>query len=189
MTTLNTWNESLSGVSDLFAALSETQDENSRKYLKLQKASIFMSMAASLAKSISAAVEVGWPALLATVPSTIAMMVSHFAQIKSIQSQAKYADGGLVTGPGSGRSDSINAKLSNGEYVVNSNGTAMYKPILDYINSSTGRNAALTANKTSELEQMFTRAIMNMPNPIVSVESIDRQRNTIKQVDVLSRLG
>lgn len=189
MTTLNTWNESLSGVSDLFSALSETQDENSRKYLKLQKASIFMSMAASLAKSISAAVEVGWPALLATVPSTIAMMVSHFAQIKSIQSQAKYADGGYVSGAGSGTSDSINAKLSNGEYVVNSNGTAMYKPILDYINSSTGRNAALTANKTSELEQMFTRAVMNMPAPVVSVESIDRQRNTIKQVDVLSKLG
>lgn len=189
MTTLNTWNESLSGVSDLFAALSETQSENSRKYLKLQKASIFMSMAASLAKGIASAVEVGFPALLATVPATIAMLVSQFAQIKSIESQAKYADGGYVSGAGSGTSDSINAKLSNGEYVVNSNGTAMYKPILDYINSSTGRNAALTANKTSELEQMFTRAIMNMPAPVVSVESIDRQRNTIKQVDVLSKLG
>ena len=189
MTTLNTWNESLSGVSDLFSALSETQDENSRKYLKLQKASIFMSMAASLAKGIASAVEVGFPALLATVPATIAMLVSQFAQIKSIQSQAKYADGGYVSGAGSGTSDSINARLSNGEYVVNSNGTAMYKPILDYINSSTGRNAALTANKTSELEQLFTRAIMNMPAPVVSVESIDRQRNTIKQVDVLSKLG
>lgn len=189
MTTLNTWDKSLSGVSDLFAALSETQDENSRKYLKLQKASIFMSMAASLAKGIASAVEVGFPALLATVPATIAMLVSQFAQIKNIQSQAKFADGGYVSGAGSGTSDSINARLSNGEYVVNSNGTAMYRPILDYINSSTGRNAALTANKTSELEQMFTRAIMNMPSPIVSVESIDRQRNTINQVGVLSKLG
>lgn len=189
MTTLNTWNESLSGVSDLFSALAETQDENSRKYLKLQKASIFMSMAASLAKGIAAATEAGWPMLLASIPATVASLVAQFAQIKSIQSQAKYADGGPVFGAGSGTSDSINARLSNGEYVVNSNSTAIYRPILDYINSSTGRSAALTANKTSELEQMFTRAIMNMPNPIVSVESIDRQRNTIRQVDVLSKLG
>lgn len=189
MTTLNTWNESLSGVSDLFAALSETQDENSRKYLKLQKASIFLSMAASLAKGISAATEAGWPMLLATIPATVASLVAQFAQIKSIQSQAKYADGGPVFGAGSGTSDSINARLSNGEYVINSNGSQMYRPILDYINASTGRNATMTANKTTELEQMFTRAIMNMPAPVVSVESIDRQRNTIRQVDVLSKLG
>ena len=31
----------------------------------------------------------------------------------------KFADGGLVTGPGSDRSDSIPAMLSNGEYVIN----------------------------------------------------------------------
>lgn len=46
-----------------------------------------------------------------------------------------FADGGRVAGPGSGRSDSIVARLSNGEYVVNSKAARKYGPLLDAINS------------------------------------------------------
>ena len=45
------------------------------------------------------------------------------------------ADGGLVRGPGSGRSDSIPARLSNGEYVVNAAATRQNLPLLEAINS------------------------------------------------------
>lgn len=43
------------------------------------------------------------------------------------------ADGGMVRGPGSGKSDSVLAMLSNGEYVVNASATAMKRsePIAD----------------------------------------------------------
>jgi hypothetical protein len=45
------------------------------------------------------------------------------------------ADGGYVQGPGTGRSDSIPSMLSNGEFVVNANGTKTFGPILNAINA------------------------------------------------------
>ena len=44
------------------------------------------------------------------------------------------ADGGPVTGPGTGRSDSIPAMLSNGEFVVNAAASKKYRPLLDALN-------------------------------------------------------
>lgn len=46
-----------------------------------------------------------------------------------------FADGGHVSGPGSGTSDSIPAMLSNGEFVVNSKATAANRPVLEAINA------------------------------------------------------
>ena len=48
----------------------------------------------------------------------------------------KAADGGLIRGPGSDRSDSVPAMLSDGEFVVNSRSTRLFQPILSAINSS-----------------------------------------------------
>lgn len=48
-----------------------------------------------------------------------------------------FADGGLISGPGTGRSDSISANVSNGEYVVNQASTSRYLPIIDAINNDT----------------------------------------------------
>ncbi|WP_280393035.1 transglycosylase SLT domain-containing protein [Nocardia wallacei] len=47
------------------------------------------------------------------------------------------AEGGLIEGPGTGTSDSILARLSNGEYVVNAAQTARYLPVLQAINGDT----------------------------------------------------
>ncbi|TCK00533.1 hypothetical protein [Nocardia alba] len=48
---------------------------------------------------------------------------------------AGYAGGGSVRGPGTGSSDSILARLSNGEFVVNAAATAGALPLLEAINS------------------------------------------------------
>jgi hypothetical protein len=45
------------------------------------------------------------------------------------------ASGGKVSGPGTGTSDSIPARLSNGEYVVNAAATQKNQPLLEAINS------------------------------------------------------
>jgi hypothetical protein len=45
-----------------------------------------------------------------------------------------FASGGFVSGPGTGRSDSINARLSDGEFVVNARSTSRFLPLLDAIN-------------------------------------------------------
>jgi hypothetical protein len=45
------------------------------------------------------------------------------------------ATGGYISGPGTGRSDSIPAMLSNGEFVVNAAATSKFKPLLRAINA------------------------------------------------------
>ncbi len=47
----------------------------------------------------------------------------------------KAATGGYISGPGTGRSDSIPARLSNGEYVINARATKQNRALLDAINS------------------------------------------------------
>ena len=45
-----------------------------------------------------------------------------------------FATGGHVRGPGTGTSDSILARLSNGEFVVNANAAAQNRPVLEALN-------------------------------------------------------
>lgn len=54
---------------------------------------------------------------------------------------SKFANGGLVSGPGTGTSDSIPARLSNGESVINARSTQMYGGLLSAINVAGGGKA------------------------------------------------
>lgn len=57
-----------------------------------------------------------------------------------------FQDGGLVSGPGGPRSDSIAAMLSNGEFVVNAASTAQFLPLLEAINQFSGSSARPSAS-------------------------------------------
>jgi hypothetical protein len=50
----------------------------------------------------------------------------------------KLARGGMITGPGTGTSDSVPAMLSTGESVINAASTAMFAPLLSTINQMGG---------------------------------------------------
>ena len=50
----------------------------------------------------------------------------------------KYAEGGIVSGVGSSTLDNIPAMLSNGESVINSTSTSMFRPLLSAINEAGG---------------------------------------------------
>lgn len=47
----------------------------------------------------------------------------------------KFADGGHIRGPGTGTSDEILARLSNGEFVMNAKATKEYAPLLEAMNA------------------------------------------------------
>lgn len=47
-----------------------------------------------------------------------------------------FANGGIIHGPGSGTSDSIPARLSNGEFVVNAKSASRYRGVLEAINAN-----------------------------------------------------
>lgn len=53
-----------------------------------------------------------------------------------------FASGGFISGPGTSTSDSINAKLSNGEFVVNANATKAHRGLLESINNEGNKYAS-----------------------------------------------
>lgn len=77
-----------------------------------------------------------------------------------------YRDGGLVQGPGSSRSDSIPAWLSNGEFVVNARATREHYPLLSSINagavvaSMNSRRAGDRGINQRELEEAVAKAVV-----------------------------
>jgi len=65
------------------------------------------------------------------------------------------ATGGQIVGPGTGTSDSILARVSNGEYIINAASTSRYLPLLEAINSNampafSGGGLALSPGKGAE---------------------------------------
>ncbi|MFC4374089.1 hypothetical protein ACFO5K_08215 [Nocardia halotolerans] len=55
--------------------------------------------------------------------------------LENVDSPVGYAGGGSVRGPGTGSSDSVLARLSNGEFVVNAAATSNSLPLLEAINA------------------------------------------------------
>jgi len=83
-----------------------------------------------------------------------------------IDSRTTFAEGGYVSGPGTGTSDSIPARLSNGEYVINAASTARFLPLLEQINN-TPRNFANGGLATSgpDLTEILARIERRLATP------------------------
>jgi hypothetical protein len=60
----------------------------------------------------------------------------NVSDIPEIPKIPTFAKGGLVTGQGTGTSDSIPAMLSNGEFVMNAESVRKFFPILQAMNSN-----------------------------------------------------
>jgi hypothetical protein len=105
--------------------------------------------------------------------------------------------GGIISGPGNGTSDSINARLSNGESIINARSTEMFAPVLSAINQAGGGRAFNTLNHsngyvlggifngstalndtsnelatTRNLNDMAKTIALNMPRQILVVEDV-----------------
>lgn len=69
--------------------------------------------------------------------TTLAAGLQNITKILSVQ-EPQFAQGGLVGGYGTGTSDSVSARLSKGESVINARSTRMFKPLLSAINEAGG---------------------------------------------------
>ena len=132
--------------------------------------------------------------------AAIAAVLSAIAQAYQVLNQAekpatpKFARGGLVTGPGTGTSDSIPARLSNGEAVMTARAVVDWGPVLSMMNVSSGGNAIPTshlperrAGGMREMEQMFERVMRRLPNPVVTVRDINNGQRRVKVQDETAR--
>lgn len=93
----------------------------------VKKAAMFAIDVLFSAKGLALQLASAAKSLVAWIPSAIAASISSFGTAALIGAAAVaavlaatggFADGGIVRGPGTGTSDSILARLSNGEYVV-----------------------------------------------------------------------
>lgn len=171
-------------ISELIAATSEDEEEATRRGKVLALAEIAFKTGVAIAEGVSSAMAVPFPANLAAIVTTIATVVSNMASAITTVKSAKFAEGGLVTGEGTGTSDSIPAMLSNGESVMTARTTAMFAPVLSAFNQMGGGvPISLAYGGTSMGEEMlaraFARGASSLPNPVVDVQEISRVSNRV----------
>jgi hypothetical protein len=152
---------------DLVAQAGEFISQIAGKNKAAQIAGLVISKAASIGKIISATsianaqsvaaspltlgmpwVAINTASAALSIASTIAASAKAISEINSAggggggggnaPTPSKFAGGGYVSGPGTGRSDSIPAFLSNGESVINAQSTAMFGGLLSAINQAGG---------------------------------------------------
>ncbi|MFK4256449.1 D-alanyl-D-alanine carboxypeptidase family protein [Agrobacterium tumefaciens] len=81
-----------------------------------------------------------------------------------------FADGGHVSGPGTGTSDSIPARLSDGEFVVNARATKKNRAVLEAIN--TGRIASFAEGGYAGDTAAFRKPDLVVANGNAAVQAI-----------------
>lgn len=187
--------QAISGIMGGLSSVMDAFGEDSKALAVMSKGLALAEIAINTGKAIAAGVaqaqSVHFPANLVAIATTVATVLSNIATATQTVKSAKFATGGLVTGPGTGTSDSIPAQLSNGEAVMTARATSMFAPLLSSFNQM-GGGVPINVTQTSSQalgEDMLARAVakgVQSIRPVVSVEEINNVSNRVK---VLENLG
>lgn len=174
----------------------------SEKYAAFAKAmavmQVVLSESVAIAKAWEGNAALPFPAnIIATAASVAAIVAAIASALSSTKSTEvpKYASGGLITGPGTGTSDSIVARVSNGEAIMTAQAVNDWGAVLSAMNVSSGGNAIQVSNLPQRgdgmrgMEQMMERVLLNLPSPIVLVKDIDNGQRRVKVAANLAKLG
>ena len=183
-------------VAGSIAGMLQTFGEENRELARLSKvialAQIAIETGVATAKGISAAMSVPFPANLAAIATTITTIISGMTSAISTVKGAKFASGGLVVGPGTATSDSIPARLSNGESVMNARSTAMFGPLLSSLNQAGGGVAFNPAAGGQREGYEFLAAVvaagMKNVNLRVGVDEITRVKDRVDKIQEISTI-
>lgn len=183
------------GVSDIIEAFGAKNKALAQASKMVALAEIAVNTGVAISSGIKASVGVPFPKNLIAIASTISQVLSGVATAIRTVKSAKFATGGLVTGSGSGTSDSIPAQLSNGESVLTANATSMFAPALSAFNQIGGGVPIMNNNNSQQqigeefLARAVARGMANAPRPIVSVEEISKASNRVETIERLSTLN
>ena len=128
---------------------------------------------------------------LATAAALTALVEGSFAAAKA--AIKNFSVGGYVSGAGTGTSDSIPARLSNGESVMTAKATSMFSPILSAFNQLGGGVPIITNNYGSNigmdmLAAAVAKGYMMAPRPVVSVEEITSTQKRVETIETIGRI-
>lgn len=192
----------LAGMTGAFSSMFEALGGEGERYAEFAKTlavfQVVLAQAEAIANAVASASKAPWFMLPITIASSIATVVAAIAQATQITDSAqtpKYASGGLVTGPGTGTSDSIPAMLSNGEAVMTAQAVNDWGAMLSAMNVASGGNAIQVSNLPQRndgmrgMKAMIREAMLEMPTPIVSVVDINKGQKRVKVQNNLGKLG
>lgn len=178
------------GLSEFF----ESEDKSLHSFLKSMLTSILDAIeiavnayyAQILAKEIASKSWFG----VASAAALMALIKAAFAGAKALVKG--FSVGGYVQGAGTGTSDSIPARLSNGESVMTAKATSMFSPILSAFNQLGGGVPIVANNGGSNigmdmLAAAVARGYQMAPQPVVSVEEINRTQRRVQTIENISR--
>ena len=189
--------EAASQITGALSGLFEQLGEDNKAFAILSKtlalAEIAINTGKAISEGVASAAGLIFPANIPAIASTIATVIANMTTAISLVKSAKFADGGLVEGTGTGTSDSIPAMLSNGESVMTAKATSMFAPLLSAINVAGGGVPIQVREKSSQAlgEEMIARAIargMQDVHPIVSVTEINKVGSQVKVVENLGSI-
>jgi hypothetical protein len=116
-----------------------------------------LAAAAPIAASIASST-IAIANILAQKNKAIAEIDNSNTETAAQTTPSKFATGGMVTGMGTSTSDSIMARLSNGESVINAKSTAMFGNLLSNINQAGGGVAFGNQNNANPIFKTYVVA-------------------------------
>ena len=181
-------------IGDGLAAFFESQDLTFHNFLKTMLTTyldaIEKQMTATYVEILSTSIaKSGW-AGVASAAAKLALIKAAFAAAKA--AIKGFSTGGYVQGSGTGTSDSIPARLSNGESVMTAKATSMFSPILSAFNQLGGGVPIVVNNGGSNigmdmLAAAVARGYQMAPQPVVSVEEINRTQRRVQTIENIGR--
>lgn len=185
----------IGAIGDGLSSFFESQDLTFHNFLKTMlttyldaiEKQITATYAAILADSI---LHGGW-AGVASAAAKLALIKAAFAAAKA--AVKGFSTGGYVQGSGTGTSDSIPARLSNGESVMTAKATSMFSPILSAFNQLGGGVPIVVSGNQSNIGiDMLAAAVAKgysmAPRPVVSVEDINKTQRRVKTIESLATI-
>ena len=192
---LETMAQMISTMGDGLSEFFSEQDKSLHSFLK--------SMLTSLLDAIKIAIDAYYAQILAKeiaskswggVASTAALMALINAAFAGAKAAIKgFSTGGYVQGAGTETSDSIPARLSNGESVMTAKATSMFSPILSAFNQLGGGVPIVVSGNQSNIGiDMLAAAVAKgysmAPRPVVSVEDINKTQRRVKTIESLATI-
>lgn len=186
-------NGMVGGAQQIAEAFGESSKGLAKASKVLSLAQIAISTGVALAEGVKQAQSVPYPANIAAIATTVTTILTNIATaIKTVKS-AKFAHGGAVVGAGTATSDSIPARLSNGESVITAAATSLFSPALSALNQLGGGAPIIVQNAQQQMGEDFIAAAVAkgcsmLPNPIVSVEEFNNTENRVRTIESLGTI-
>lgn len=184
-------------VAGSIANMLKTFAEENKELTLLAKvialAQIAIETGVATAKAISSAMGKGMPGALVDIAAAVAAITGGMTSAISSVKSAKFAAGGYVSGPGTATSDSIPARLSNGESVMNAKSTAMFGPLLSSLNQAGGgvafNPAASGSREGYEFLASAVAAGMKSVKLSVGVDEVTKVQKRVDTIKEVSTIG